>query len=782
MAASVQVAIEKESLLLGKPLKRLEDPKFITGTATFIDDVPLQGILHSRFVRSAYAHARIKSIDTGRASAAPGVRLVITGKDLIGKVGLMPTINDDPKAKPTPRPVLAIEEVNYVGEAAAVVVADSPYEAFDAAELVEVDYEMLPAVQNPDEALKAGSAKVHEYLTDNVAYRTGLETGDVEKAFRDADEVVELRLINQRIAPVALEPRGALAAYDGSTDTYTVWLTTQDPYLARAELAKAFRIPEGKVRVVAPDMGGAFGSKASLYPEEVVVTYASMQLRRPVKWLETRNENLLSTTHARGQKQIIKAAVRKDGKILGLKAKVITDAGAYTTEGSVLLAENTIKMAPGCYDIPAFKGDLLAIFTNKVPQDAYRGAGRPEAAFLIERTISVIARRLKLDPVKIRLTNFIKADRFPFTSATGYVYDSGNYEGSLRKALDVSDLERLRRLQTQGRQNGRFIGIGLASYVEICGFSPSFPQTASVSVTKHGEVIVTSGTSPHGQGHATPFAQIVADELGIPLENITVKFADTTALPWATITAGSRSAALGGSAILGATRKVKAKMARLAAHLVHVDDTSMEFRGGKIYSKSSPSGSIEFGRVARAAYEPEELPEDMESTLYEYCAFAPKGFVFPFGTHVAVVEVDADTGSVSLLSYFAVDDCGKLLNPLVAEGQVQGGVVQGIGQALIEGVVYDRDGQLLTSTFADYLIPSADTIPNIRWARTETTTPNNPLGVKGIGEAGTIAATPAIVNAVEDALSPFDVTIDRMPLSPDYIRRLIEASAKHGKP
>jgi carbon-monoxide dehydrogenase large subunit len=591
-----------------------------------------------------------------------------------------------------------------------------------------------------------------------------------------ADQVIQVELLNQRVAPAPLETRGVLATYDGTTASLTVWLTTQDPFKARQELATVLKTPEARIRVIAPDIGGAFGQKGSLYPEEVVVAYACTQLGRPVKWIETRIENFVASGHGRGQLQVVKAALKNDGKIIGMEVKIIADSGAYSTWGSVHLPEITIEMAQGCYDIPALRGDLFCVFTNKVPQDAYRGAGRPEASFLIERVMNVLASRLKLDPVKIRLTNFIKKDKFPFTNLTGYEYDSGDYETALKKALTISGSESLRRMQAEGRQKGKFIGIGLASYVEICGYAPSMPQTAAVTVTKGGEVIVTSGTSPHGQGHTTPFAQIVADELGIGLDKIGIKFGDTASLPWATVTAGSRSAALGGSAILLATRKIKRKMAEIAASALKADWEEIQFRNGKIFSKEDSSHSINFAEVAKIAYDPENLPEGMESTLYEYAAFAPKGYVFPFGTHLALVEVDPETGSLMVQKYFAVDDCGTVLNPLVVEGQVQGGIAQGSGQALTEGIVYDEDGQLLTSTLADYLMPSSETLPNIEWARTQTPTFANPLGVKGIGEAGTIAATPTLVNAVEDALSPFGVTIELMPMTPDYLKSLIDES------
>jgi carbon-monoxide dehydrogenase large subunit len=518
--------------------------------------------------------------------------------------------------------------------------------------------------------------------------------------------------------------------------------------------------------------------KISIYPEDIVVSLASIKLGKPIKWVETRMENLLATSHGRGQKQFIEAAVDSDGRIHGLKLKLVTDAGAYSIEGSVLLPEETIQMAPGAYDIAAFRGELFAVFTNKVPQDAYRGAGRPEAAYLIERTVNAIAASLRLDPVKVRLKNFIPRNKFPFKTAGDYVYDTGDYERNLLKALEFANYDALRADQRVARSEGRLVGIGMATYTEICGFGPNWAQTAAVTVTRTGQVIIHSGGSPHGQGHVTPFAQIVAGVLGVDVTSIAVHFGDTMSLPWGTITAGSRSAVVGGTAVLIAARRVKEKMSKIAAKKLGLKSDRMTFSNGKIYSQESTGKEIGFVELAKLAYRPKELPPGMEPTLFEYCAWAPPGNVFPFGTHIAVVEVDRQTGFVNILKYFAVDDVGRVLNPLIVEGQVQGGALQGIGQALLEKVIYDENGQLLTATLMDYLVPSSDSAPNIAWTRTETPSPLNPLGVKGVGEAGTIAATPAIVNAVEDALSPFDVRIREMPLSPEYVNSLLREAGR----
>ena len=773
MSSAVQVAVPRETTVIGRSLRRLEDPKFITGAGRFVDDIRLTGMLHAVFVRSLQAHAKLLKLDVSRALQHQKVRLVLTAKELHGVVGLMPTVDEDEETKATKRTVLAVTEVNYVGEPIAVVVAEDGYTAEDAAELVEIEYEPLPVVADAEKGLERHSPRVHDFLPDNIGYHYKFDNGDIAGAFKEADAVVSVKLVNQLVAPLSLEPRGVIASFERQSEFLTIWLSTQSPHEAREGLARILNLPETKIRVIAPDIGGAFGAKISLYPEEVALSVASMKLGSPVKWIETRRENLLATSHGRGQKQYVEAAVRKDGKILGLKVRIVADAGAYSIEGSVLLPESTVKLAPGLYEIAAFSGEVFSVFTHKVPQDAYRGAGRPEAAYLIERTMNVIASRMKLDPVKIRLKNFIPRDRLPFTTITGEVYDSGDYRATLEKALEFSKYAQMKEYQSHARAGGRLVGIGLVTYVEVCGFGPDYPQTASVTVTKQGVVVVNAGTNPHGQGHMTPFAQIVSEVLGVEVEDVTINYGDTNMLPWSTVTAGSRSAAIGGSAVLIASRRIREKMARIAAKKLGVKAERLVFKNGIIYSPTSSGRRLKFAEVARFAYKPRQLPAGMEATLFEYSAYSPAGYVYPYGAHIAMVEVDRETGLVRILKYVAVDDVGRIINPLIVEGQVQGGIVQGIGQALLEQVIYDENGQLLTSTLADYLIPSSDTSPDIQWFRTETPTPSNPLGVKGVGEAGTIAASPTIVNAVEDALQDYGVVVERMPLTPDYVRSLI---------
>jgi len=773
MVPTVQTSVKREQRVVGQPLKRMEDPKFITGSGHFIDDINLPRMLHACFVRSAYAHARIRGIDVSEALKHPSVKLALTAKDIVKEVAEVSTLESGEESKATHRFPLALDEANFAGEAVAVVIAEDAASAEEGADLVRVEYDPLPPVVDAEKALERGSPKVHSYLPDNLAYRSETSAGNVKKAFAEADRIVKVELAFPRLNAAPLEPRDIVASYDAAGNFLTAWVASQSPHEMRDELASVLKLQETRVRVIVPDMGGGFGQKG-FYPEYAVVCLASMKLGRPVKWIESRRENLLAATQGRGQKQHVEAAVTKDGRILGLKVKVICDGGAYS-DWSSSMPETTVAMAPGVYDIGAFYGEAVTAFTNKTPIGPYRGAARPEAAYLIERTVNVIARELKLDPMKVRLKNYVPRSKFPYRSAGGMTYDSGDYEGNMKRALEVSRFEELLSFQREARSRGRLVGIGVATYVEVCGFGTGYPQTASVTVTQQGSVIVNSGTNPHGQGHWTPFAQIVSDELGVDVDDVLVQYGDTAALPWSTVTAGSRSAVVGGTAVLMATRKVKEKMSRIAAKALGYTGEKIVFRDGEVFVEDHPEKRMPFEAVAESAYQPRRLPQGMDPSLYEYCAFAPPGNVFPFGTHVAMVEVDKETGATKVLKYVAVDDVGRVLNPLIVEGQVQGGVVQGISQALLEQIVYDEDGQLLTSTLSEYLIPSTDTSPMIECYRTETPSPLNPLGLKGVGEAGTIAATPTVANAVEDALSPFGVTVERLPLTPSYVWSLMQS-------
>ncbi len=769
---TAQVTVQKEGAFFGKPLKRVEDPKFMTGAGAYLDDLRFPDMLHAVFVRSPYAHAKIVKMDTSRALAHPKVVGVLRAEDLEGIITDIPSVPTNAETKGTVRKVLASGVVRHVGEPVLVILAEDRYSAEDALELVEVEYDPLPSVTDAVSAMKKDAPKVHDYLGDNIAFHMKFSSGDVRKAFDSADHVIKVELLNQRIHPLSLEPRGVAAVYDEGNDDITMWLSCQDPHGLRNTIAGILKISPQKLRLIAPDVGGGFGGKGSVYPEDVAIPFAARKFKRPIKWEEDRREHMLTMSHGRGQNQYAELAVLRDGRILGLRTKIVSDAGAYSNPDNSDIPFQTFKMGTGVYEIPAYEADIYSILTNKVPQGSYRGAGRPEAAYLIERTIDIMARKLKLDPMKVRQRNFIAKDKFPYRTLAGYVYDSGDYTKNLTKALEVSDYDGLKEYRRKARAAGRLVGIGTATWTEVCGFSPATGQTASVTVDQDGQVLVTIGGHPHGQGHATPISQVVADEFGIGMAGITVRHGDTSMLPWSSFTAGSRTS-LSASAALISARKIKTKMSAIAAKMLGTDDIDMVFREGKIFPEHSPSKSVGFIDVARAAYDGEKVPQGMETTLFAYSSFTPPNFTFPFGTAIALVEIDRETGAVKVLKYFAVDDCGRVINPLVVEGQIHGGVYQGAGQALLEEIVYDESGQLITSTLADYSIPASDFMPDIVWARTETVTDSNPLGVKGIGEAPTIAATPTLVNAIEDALSEYDVIVQRMPARPDYIKGLI---------
>ncbi len=760
------------SHLLGQPIKRKEDPRLLTGRSKYVDDLKLPSMLYACLLRSTYAHAKIKRIDAARALESDGVRLIYTSREVSEKIKNSLGSNKTKDDVEISRPILCYQEATYIGEPLAFVVATSRTSAEDAIELIEVEYEELAPIVDPELALDENSPKARVGLNTNIALVEKRETGDVDSAFRKAAKVVKVDLINQRVAPTPLETRACLASFDQGSGTLTLWISTQGPFQTRSEICSVLGLPEYKVRVIAPEVGGGFGAKLSLYSEEVLASLAAMELGQPVKWIETRSENFLTMTHGRGQIQHVEVASSDEGRILGLKVRIIGDAGAYLTEGSSD-ATFTLRMVSGCYIIPAYMGEALIALTNKVPHDAYRGASRPEASFMIERALDELARELGLDPAEVRLRNFVPREDFPYKTIGDLEYDSGDYSTNLKKALEISGYDRWKEEQRLARKNGRIVGIGLATYVEVCAFGPSFPETAAISVGMSGKVTVISGTSPHGQGHETPFAQIVAGEFGIPIDDVNIIFGDTTQLPWGTFTAGSRSAALGGSAVLMCTEKIKDKLAHIAAKSLGVFAEDIEFKNGYLVSTKDPSKKVPFANVARDAYDPGKIPAGIESVPFAFSSFAPPNYTFPFGTHVAVVEIDRETGLVSVLDYTAVDDVGKVLNPLVVQGQVHGGITQGLGQALLEEVRYNESGQLLSASLLDYQIPLASDVPNYKTFRTETPTTSNPLGIKGVGEAGTIAATPTLANAVADALAPFGVKLKYMPFTPTYLKELL---------
>ena len=769
--------------LLGERIKRKEDPRLIQGRGHYVDDVKLDGALHMAFARSVYAHARVKSVDVAAARALPGVVAVYTGSDLKGKLGLVPCAAGMEGLKIPDHPCLAIDKVCYVGEPVAAVVARDRYIARDAADLIEVDYEPLPAVTDPEKALAKGSPLLHEKLGDNVAFVAKLEGGDWKSVEADKNlKVIKQRMINQRLAPVSMETRGVIASYSPGEDTLTVWSSTQIPHILKTQLALMSGVDEARCRVIAPEVGGGFGSKLNVYGEEGVACFASKSLGKPVKWIESRRENLVATIHGRDQINDVEIYVAPDGKVVGLKCWIIADLGAYHQLLTPAIPTLTALMIVGCYTIPNVYVETKGVFTNKMSTDAYRGAGRPEATYIIERVMDMVALELKQDPVEVRERNFPAPKEFPLTLPTGVTYDTANYQKTLKKVLKLAGYAKLRREQERLRKQGKYLGIGLSTYVEICAMGPSSRMPAggwefgAVHVDPTGKVTVLSGTSPHGQGEETSFAQIVAERLGIPYDDVTVYHGDTFQVPIGIGTFGSRTTAVGGTAIYQAAERLKKKMARIAAHKLGVKPGELEFKQGKIQTADGQK-SMTFAEVAAEAIFAKQLPPGIEPGLAEQCVFEPSNYTFPFGAHIAVTDVDADTGEVRLRNYYAVDDCGRILNPMLVDGQIHGGLAQGIGQALWEEHVYDENGQLVTGTLMDYAVPKSFQFPWFDTANTETRTPVNPLGVKGVGEAGTIGSTPAVVNSVVDALKPFGVRHVDMPLKPEKIWRLMKGGA-----
>ncbi len=778
---------------IGAAIKRKEDPRFITGRGTYVDDLTLPGTVYAAMVRSPYPHARIKSINADRARAMPGVLAVYTGRDI--QINPLPLAWPLPGQKGSPRLPLARDKVVHAGEIVAVVVAEDRYLAEDAAEQVEVEYEELPSVADVRKAIEPGAPTIHDDAPGNVAFEWSLgDQAATDEAFQRAERVVRLELVNQRLVPNAIEPRAALAHYDPGRDEYTLWVTSQNPHVERL-LISAFimGIPEHKLRVVAPDVGGGFGSKIPTYGEECILLWASRQLGRPVKWTAKRSESFLSDAHGRDHYTEAELALDGEGHALALRVKTLANMGAYINFFNT--AVPTFLYAPllsGQYRIPAIYCHVTGVFTNTVPTDALRGAGRPEACYVVERLMDVAARELGLDPAEIRRRNFIPPDAFPYQTPVAVVYDSGNYQGALEKALAAVDYQRLRREQEELRRQGRYIGIGICCYIEACGAAPSkligqlgaqagLWESALVRVHPTGRVTVFTGSHSHGQGHETTFAQIVAEELGVSLDDVEVVHGDTEAVPMGMGTYGSRSLAVGGSAIVVALNKVKDKARRIAAHLLEAAPEDIEFQDGRFSVRGVPDRAVEWGMVALQAYLAHNLPEGMEPGLEASGFYDPVNFTFPFGSHVSVVEVDPDTGQVKILRYVAVDDAGNVINPLVFDGQIHGGIAHGIGQALLEWGQFDEEGRPITASFLEYALPRASHLPSFETQVQVTPCPHNPLGVKGVGEAGTIAATPCIVNAVMDALAPLGIRHLDMPLTPPRVWRAIqEARARQG--
>ena len=772
------------STMVGARIQRREDPKLISGHGRYIDDVRLVNMAHMAVVRSPYAHARIGSIDISRAAGADGVIGVYVAADFAPLIaGGLPVTNSfvaDKKQVPEQRPIAA-DEVVYAGEPVAVVVADDRYRAADAAQLVSIDYSPMPVVMDIEKAMQPGSPLVKSDRPDNIGWDTVFAGGDIDAAFAEAEVVVKERIGQQRVFPTPMETRGCIADFVPFDNRLTIWTSTQVPHFVRLFVGTALGLPESQVRVIAPDVGGAFGSKIRPYPEEYLCAAASKLCGRPVKWIEDRTESLQATTHGRGQIFDIEVAAKRDGTLLGLRLTQLLDIGAYHGVFSAFQAVACL-VAGGPYAWRAVNARTVGIFTNRTSTDPYRGAGRPEATHLVERAVDLVARELGMDPGEIRRKNFVQD--FPHTNNFGLVYDSGDYAKTLDRALDIVGYPALRRRQEEMRAAGRHLGIGLSTYVEICGLGPAGPtaqatgvalvESSMVRVHPTGSATITVGTHAHGQGHDTTFAQIAADALGIPYDAIEIRHGDTGDTPFGYGTYGSRSLAVGGVSIVKSCHKVVEKARRLAAHAFEAADEDIEVDHGRYYVRGNPGEAKTIGELAFMSYGA-NLPAGMEQGLEAVTYFDPPNFVWPFGCHICVVEVDTDTGAVTIDRYVAVDDCGTVINPTIVEGQLHGGIAQGIAQALFEEVRYDDDtGQMLTGTLLDYSVPTIAEMPEFELDRTVTPSPTNELGVKGIGEAGTIASSAAVINAIVDALSPFGVRHVEMPARPDRLWAMVK--------
>jgi carbon-monoxide dehydrogenase large subunit len=785
---------EETGTLIGSPVKRVEDARLITGAAKYLDDLKLPGMTHAAILRSPYAHARIKSIDTSRAAAAPSVIGVYTGKDFehlpalpcAWQAGGVENFVNTPRA-------LEVDRVTFTGAGVAAVVAETRYAAEDALELIDVDWEPLDVVVDVEQATAEGATQLHENAPGNIVM--DWSTGDAEATDRglaDADVVVEERLVNQRLIPTPIEGRGAAATYEPASGEYTVWMTSQDPHIMRLLMtAFVFGIPETKMRCIALHVGGGFGTKIFLYHEYVLMAALAEKVGRPVKWMETRSENYAATTHGRDHVTYLEVGANRDGTITALKAKTLANlGGVLSTIAPGIPTTLYGRMLSGAYRFPNIHCQVLGVYTNTGMVDAYRGAGRPEATYVVERAVDLVAGELGLDPVEVRRRNFIPPDAFPYDPVgilNGLQYDSGDYEKALDRALEIVDYKGFRAEQEEARRQGRYRGIGFSTYVEICGAAPSawvgavgegwgasMWESANIRVHLTGKVAVTIGTQPQGQGHATTVSQIIASELGIPIEDVTVEIGDTLNTPFGYGTYASRQAAVGAVAVYNSVQKIKAKARRIAAHMLEADVDDIVFEEGKAHVKGSPESAKTFQEIAGAAALAYDLPEGEEPFLDDTTYYDPPNCTFPFGTHVAVVKIDAETGETTLERYIAVDDVGKVINPMIVDGQVHGGIAQGIAQALWEYGVYDESGQLVTASLMDYAVPKADFFPSFEVERTETPTDVNPLGVKGAGETGTIASTAAVVNAVMDALAPLGIRHLDMPLTPERVWRAMK--------
>jgi carbon-monoxide dehydrogenase large subunit len=774
--------------LVGERVKRREDPRLIQGRGTYVDDIKIVGMQHLAFKRSDIAHGRIRSIDVTAALAMDGVEAVFTGAEIAELLGPMPIGTPFPSP---PHRAVATDAVRYAGEPVAVVVASNRYTARDAADAIVVNIDPLPAVVDLEKAMTGQPVVIHPDFPNNLAVPfvpsgTGVSADGtvddtaIDKAFAAAEVVISQRMMNQRLVPNAMEPRGVVAHFEPGKGTMTIWSSTQNPHILRTMIAAMTGLGQDQVRAIAPEVGGGFGAKINIYGEEYVAAVVSKRLGIPVKWIEDRSEAFVATTHGRDILGYIDIAANRDGKVLGLKMRLIADIGAYNMLLTAAIPTLTMLMANGTYDIPAIRTTLTEVFTNKTPTDAYRGAGRPEATYFVERAMDMLARELKMDPAELRRRNFIPKDKFPYATQMGAVYDSGDYDKALDAALKACDWKALVAQRDAARKEGRLVGLGLAMYVEVCGLGPSSSlptggwEHSQVTIERDGRISATTGASPHGQGNETTFAQMLADQFSVPLEHVTILHGDTGVVKQGIGTFGSRSQAVGGTALHLAGAKVKAKMAKFAAALLEAHEDDIVFESGRVGVKGAPASSKAFAEVAGYAYVPVPLPPGLEPGLSDEAFFEPANNTYPFGCHISMLEIDRDTGEPTLLKLVAADDAGNLINPLIVEGQIHGGLAQGVGQAMIEEAVYSDDGQLLTGSFMDYAMPRATDFPRFEMVSTVTPTPVNPLGAKGVGEAGTLGSTPCIVNAAVDALSDFGVKHVDMMLRPEKLWRLIK--------
>ena len=757
---------------VGARVKRVEDPRFLCGHAQYLDDLRTPGLLHLVFVRSPHAHARLVGVHAESAAKATGVAAVLTAADVAHLTPKPIAILPDGLRAPAHSP-LAREYVCYAGQPVAAVVAEDPYRARDAAEMVGVEYDPRPAVVHADRALDADAPRVHPALESNLAFEHSWTAGDVDGAFRRAARVVHGRFAHPRVAAAPMEPRGCVARYDGSL--LTVWISTQMPHHVRADLAVVFDLPEHRIRVVAPEVGGSFGCKTGLYDDEIVTVGAALRLGRPVKWVETRRENLLATAHGRAQVHRASLAVGADGEFLALRVEGLADLGAFPETFSASPPLLAGRLVTGAYRIPAAAVAVRGVYTHKTPTGAYRGAGRPEAAYLIERLADLAAAELGIDPAEIRRRNFIAPDEFPFRVPSGLTYDTGRYAYTLGRALEAARYDESRALQSRARGEGRLVGIGLAAFVETAGSGPSrampYPgwEYGSVRVEASGHVVVVTGVSPHGQGQETTFAQMAADALGVGVGDVTVLHGDTSIVPRGFGTGGSRGTCVGGAAVHEALRAVTAKAGRIAAHLLEAAPEDVVFADGRLHVRGSPGSGVSFREVAREAHRGANLPSGLDPGLDAACTWDSPGFTVPFGAYVAAVEVLPETGQVHVLRFVGVDDVGNVLSPLLLEGQLHGGIAQGVSEALREEIVYDEAGQCLTSTLMDYAVPKATDLPSFELSYTVTPTTMNPMGAKGVGEAGAVGAPAAVINAVCDALRPLGVDAVDPPAGPQKV-------------